>query len=364
MLAKQKGTDYILMTIVFILAIFGIVMIYSASTYSALKDYGDSFLYVKKQIPGFVAGSGFLLLLWLFPYQNLKKYRYIFLIISAVLLGLVFVPGIGIENYGSKRWVGVIGITLQPSELAKFSFILFSAFYMSKHRDKMTTFKGILPVIFIGAFFCLMIILEPNMSITVCMGLLMLGMLYIGGCRKKHFVYVLLPVILLIPVLIIIEPYRLNRLSAFLDPWSSPKNEGYQLIQSLYALGGGGWFGIGLFNSRQKFDFLPFSESDFIFSIVGEELGLFGCAVLILLFVVLIYRGVKIAIKANSLFGCYLASGIVMIIAIQVLINIAVVTGSIPPTGLPMPFISYGGSSLMVFMGATGVLLNISKNSN
>lgn len=359
-----KGTDYFLMVIVFALVLFGIVMIYSASNYSAGKDYGDAFLFVKKQIPGFIAGSVLLIFFWLFPYEKLAKYRYIFLGLSVVLLVLVFVPGIGIENYGSKRWVGAFGLTLQPSELAKFSFILFSAFYMAKYKEKMSAFLGILPVIAAGAVFCVLIILEPNMSITVCVGLLMLGMLFIGGCRKKHFALIIIPALLLIPILIFIEPYRLDRLSAFIDPWSSPKNEGYQLIQSLYALGGGGWFGVGLFNSRQKFDFLPFSESDFIFSIVGEELGLFGCLLLILAFLFLIYRGIKIAVKAKTLFGCYLASGIVMIIAIQVLINIAVVTGSIPPTGLPLPFISYGGSSLMVFMGASGILLSVSKNGS
>jgi cell division protein FtsW len=361
--AKQKTKpDYILLITVVVLALFGLVMVYSASSYSAQKDYGDAFFYVKKQLPGFVLGLALMIFLWFYPYQKLEKFRHIFLGITLLLLILVFVPVIGIEKYGSKRWVGFMGFTLQPSELAKFSFILFSAYYMSKYRKKMGSFLMLLPVLLCGGAFCLLIILEPNMSITVCMGLLTLGMLFIGGCRKKHFALILLPAMLLIPLLIIIEPYRLSRLYAFIDPWSSPKEEGYQLIQSLYALGGGGWFGVGLFNSRQKFDFLPFSESDFIFSIVGEELGLFGCAALISLFMLLIFRGIKAAVNAPSLFGCYLASGIVMIVAIQVLINIAVVTGSIPPTGLPMPFISYGGSSLMVFMGASGVLLNISAS--
>lgn len=358
-MAKNKP-DYILLAAAIFLALFGLVMVYSASNYFAFKDYGDSFLYVKKQLPGFVLGLALLFFLWFYPYQKLQKFRYIFLGLTTVLLILVFIPGVGIENYGSRRWVGFMGFTIQPSELAKFSFILFSAYYMSRYKDKLGSFIMLLPVLAAGSAFCLLIILEPNMSITVCMGLLMLGMLYIGGCKKRHFAAMLLPAIALIPILILIEPYRLNRLYAFIDPWQSPKGEGYQLIQSLYALGGGGFFGVGLFNSRQKLDFLPFSESDFIFSIVGEELGLFGCVLLIAVFAVFILRGIKTAVNATSLFGCYLASGIVMIVAIQVLINIAVVTGSIPPTGLPLPFISYGGSSLMVFMGASGVLLNIS----
>lgn len=359
---KANGkTDYIIMALVIGLAILGMMMIYSASSYSANKDYGDDLLYVKKQLPGFIVGLFLMLFFWKFPYYKLASFKYIFLIISLVMLGLVFVPGIGIENYGSKRWIGFGGFSFQPSEFAKFAFILFAADYMSKNKDKMQKFKGILPILLTGGIICILIILEPNMSITVCVGMLMLIMLFIGGCRKKHFAIILVPALLLIPILIIAEPYRLLRLSAFLDPWSSPKKEGYQLIQSLYALGGGGLFGVGLFNSRQKFDFLPFSESDFVFSIVGEELGWVGAITVIAAFLLLIYRGINTAIKAPDLFGCYLASGITIITAVQVAVNIAVVTGSIPPTGLPLPFISYGGSALMVFMGAYGVLLNISK---
>jgi cell division protein FtsW len=353
--------DLALMALVFGLSLFGMMMLYSASNYSAEREYGDAFLFVKKQLPGFSLGTLLMLFLWRYPYQKLAKYKYVFLAVSVVCLCLVFVPGIGIETLGSRRWIGFSAVSFQPSEIAKFSFILFSAHHMAENKEKMGTLKGILPVALAGGAICLLIILEPNMSITVCVGLLMLGMLFVGGCRMRHFAMILLPALALIPVLIIIEPYRLLRLSAFLDPWSSPRNEGYQLIQSLYGLGGGGLFGVGLFNSRQKFDFLPFSESDFIFSIIGEELGLFGCLLLICAFIFYIYRGIKIAVNADTLFGCYLASGIVMIVAIQVIINIAVVTGSIPPTGLPLPFISYGGSSLMMFMGASGVLLSISR---
>lgn len=356
------SADYIIFALVIALAVFGLVMIYSASNYYALKHYGDAFFYTKKQLPGFIAGLVLLLFFWRFDYQKLMKFRYIFYAASIIMLVLVFIPGIGVENYGSKRWIGVGGMTVQPSEFAKFSFILIAAAYMSKNPQKMQKFSGMLPVLLAGGLCCVLIILEPNMSITVCVGLLMLGMLFIGGCKKRHFAIILVPALLMIPLLIIMEPYRMSRFSAFLDPWSSPKNEGYQLIQSLYALGGGGLFGMGLFNSRQKFDFLPFSESDFIFSIVGEELGLFGSMLLIAAFMLLIARGIRTAVRAKDRFGCYLAAGITMITALQAAINIAVVTGSIPPTGLPLPFISYGGSSLMVFMGAFGVLLNISRS--
>ena len=202
------------------------------------------------------------------------------------------------------------------------------------------------------------------MSITMCVGLVMLLMLFIGGMPLKYFFLLLIPAAAIVPVLIIIEPYRLNRLSAFLNPWASPQGEGYQLIQSLYALGSGSWFGVGLFNSRQKYLFLPFAESDFIFGVIGEELGFVGAIIIIFVFAVLIYRIIKIAASSRSRFGCYLASGFAGIIAIQMLINIAVVTGSIPPTGLPLPFVSFGGSSLVMFLSAIGVVQSVAHHGN
>ena len=234
---------------------------------------------------------------------------------------------------------------------------------MARFKDKMTTFRGALPVICAGGLMCLLIILEPNMSITICVGLLMVTMLLVGGMRLKHLLLLAIPAIALIPVLIILEPYRLQRLLAFLDPWASPQGEGFQLIQSLYSLGSGGWFGVGLFNSRQKYSFLPFSESDFIFSIIGEELGFVGCICVVLAFALLIYYGFKIGINAKDRFGCYLAIGITTILAVQVLLNVAVVTGAIPPTGLPLPLVSAGSTSIVMFIAGIGVLLNSYRQS-
>jgi len=358
---RTKGTDFYIGAAAFALALFGLVMIYSASSYSAKADTGDSFFFVKKQMSGLlmgVAAFGFFALL---DYRRLKRFALPALLLSYIMLALVFVPGIGVENYGAKRWIGAGGFTLQPSEIAKFAFILFAASYMSARERTMPRFITLLPVLGAGSAACLLIILEPNMSITVCVALTMMVMLFVGGARLKHLAMLMLPLVALIPVLIIIEPYRMNRLMAFLDPWASPKNEGYQLIQSLFALGSGGLFGVGLFNSRQKYEFLPFSESDFIFSVIGEELGLVGCLALMVLFFLLIWRGVRCALRARDRFGAYLAAGITAMITIQVLVNIAVVTGSIPPTGLPLPFISYGGSSLTVFLGAAGILHSISS---
>ena len=201
------------------------------------------------------------------------------------------------------------------------------------------------------------------MSITLCVAGTLLIMLLIGGINIKHLCFLLIPAVLLVPLLIIIEPYRLKRIVAFLDPWQSPQGEGFQLIQSLYSLGSGGFFGVGLFNSRAKYSFLPFSESDFIFSIIGEELGLCGAIFVLVVFAILIFAGFKIAQKSTTRFGCYLATGISSLIAIQVVLNVAVCSGLVPPTGLPLPFMSAGSTSLVMFMSAIGVLLNISKQN-
>ncbi len=356
--------DPVLVAAVCGLVLFGIIMVYSASSYNAEVNYGNEYYYMYKQIIGAILGFSAMFVLSVIDYHILIKFRYIILAISYVLLVLVFIPGIGVENYGAKRWINLPFFTIQASEIAKFGFIVFSAAYMAKNYKKMNTFLGILPVLAVGASMCVLIILEPNMSITMCVIMLMFAMLFVGGARIKHFVLMAVPVVLLVPVLIVLEPYRLDRLMAFLNPWESPLEEGYQLIQSFYALGSGGLFGVGLFNSRQKYLFLPFSESDFIFSVIGEELGYFGCAAVIAVYVVIIWRAVRIAKNSNDRFGCYLSAGIAALIAVQTLINIAVVSGSIPPTGLPLPFVSAGSSSLIVFCASVGVLLSVERFSH
>ncbi|HEY8418977.1 MAG TPA: putative lipid II flippase FtsW [Clostridia bacterium] len=360
----QGKTDKVLFVFTVIITLFGILMVYSASSYTALVRYNDSFFYMKKQILGAILGLGAMTGLTYVNYKALDRLKLPILIISIILLIVVFIPGVGLENYGANRWIDLPGFTIQPSEISKFAFIIFAAGYMAKNQEKMTTFKGLLPVLAAGGIISLLIILEPNMSITMCTILLMLFMLFMGGARIKHFIILAIPVAALVPILIWMEPYRLNRLSAFLNPWASPLEEGFQLIQSYYSLGSGGWFGVGLFNSRQKYLFLPFSESDFIFSIIGEELGLVGAILTILVFCVIIYRCFKVALHAPDRLGFYMAAGVGAIIAIQVAINIAVVTGSIPPTGLPLPFVSAGSSSLVVFMGGIGIVQNIARHSN
>lgn len=365
LLKKPQGkTDKILLIFSIMLTMFGILMVYSASCYMASVRYNDSFFYMKKQVLGAILGGAAMVGMTYCNYKILDKLKLSILIISLILLGVVFIPGVGLSNFGANRWIDLPGFTIQPSEIAKFAFIIFSAGYMAKNQHKMQSFKGLLPILGVGGIIALLIILEPNMSVTICVIAIMLVMLFLGGARIKHFAILSIPLIAIIPILIIMEPYRMNRLVAFLNPWASPLNEGFQLIQSYYSLGSGGFFGLGLFNSRQKYLFLPFSESDFIFSIIGEELGLIGSILTIAVFCVIIYRCIRIAVASPDRLGCYLAGGVAAIIAIQVAINIAVVTGSIPPTGLPLPFVSAGSSSLVVFMGGIGIVQNVSRHSS
>lgn len=360
---KPARGDLFIPIIAVALALFGILMIYSASSYSAENDYGDKFFYVKKQAIGVILGLAAMIFTANFDYGKYKKLGLPAVIAAAVLLALVFVPGLGVESYGAKRWIGFAGVTVQPSEIAKLALVLFTAGYFAKNPDRATRFKTIIPVLAVGLLFCVLIIVEPNMSITMCVGLLMIGLLFAAGVKGKTMISLMIPIALAVPLLIVMEPYRLKRLTAFINPWSSPKGEGYQLLQSLYALGSGGWFGVGLFGSRQKFEFLPFSESDFILSVIGEELGFIGLLVFFGLMFFLIYRGIKTAVRAKDLFGCILAVGITLMYAIQVVINSLVVSGSIPPTGLPLPLISSGNTSVIIFMAAFGVLYNISCGS-
>ena len=361
---KTKTNYFLVVFIVLGLSIFGCIMVYSASCYSANYHYGNDAFFLYKQIFGVVLGFALMIALSFFDYHKLKKFKWWLVLITVILLVLVFIPGIGVENYGAKRWVSIFGISIQPSEIAKFALIIFASAYLSENHDKIKTLKGLLSVVFVALVFCALVMLEPSMSVTMCLAFTTLFLLIIGGISKKHTIMFSIPAGALVPILIATEPYRLKRLFAFINPWASPQGEGFQLIQSLYGLGSGGWFGVGLFNSRQKYLFLPFAESDFIFSIIGEELGLIGCITLILVFLALIILLIKIALNAPDRFGALLAAGVGFVIAIQTLLNIAVVTGSIPPTGLPLPFISSGGTSVMMFMAGVGVCLNVLWQSN
>lgn len=338
------------------LAIFGHVMIYSASSYQAGLR-GDAFYYVKKQFSGLLMGTALMIFCRHVSLDKVKKFAFPLLIISYVLLALVFVPGLGVESYGAKRWLNLGIITFQPSELMKFSLVIFLASYGEKRT--VSRVKNLVVPMLAGGAACALIIVEPNMSVTVCVGIVLVVMLVLSGMKGTHLAMLAGPAVLACVLLVVSEPYRYDRLVAFLDPWANPKGEGYQLIQSYYAIAGGGLFGVGLFNSRQKFLFLPFAESDFIFSVVAEETGFFGSALLVLAFVALTFCGVYASVTAENRFDTLMCAGVSAVIGVQSLLNVAVVSGSIPPTGIPLPFISAGGTSLAVFMGATGLIVNV-----
>ena len=357
-----KG-DVALFVCVVLLAAYGVVCVYSASCYNAEVQYGDSLYFFKKQLVGFLLGLGAMVGTGLFDYRRLRKFGLPALIFSLGLLALVFVPGVGKSNYGATRWIGIGSLTVQPSELAKFAYVMFAAGYVAKDPARVGNFRGILPLLGGGLGICALIMLEPNMSVTMCVGALMLGMIFLSGTPWKNVAILCVPVLFAVPALILAAPYRLQRLSAFLDPWASPKDEGYQLIQSLYALANGNLFGVGLFRSRQKYRFLPFAESDFILAVIGEETGFFGVLALFAVIGFVVWRGFRIANRCDNLYGYLLASGITLAFAVQSALNALVVSGSIPPTGLPLPLISAGNTSLIITMAGMGVLYNISRHN-
>ena len=342
------------------MAAFGCVMVYSASSYVGEVLYDDAFFFVTKQLVGGAIGLLAMVAAAFVPYKKLAALKYPLAALAAVLLALVFVPGIGVTNYGATRWIGLGSLTIQPSEIAKYAFVLFAAAHFAKNYGRARSFKGVAPVLALGVVYCVLIIAEPNMSITMCVGLLMLALVFLSGTNLKTFAVMLVPCVVAVPVLIALEPYRLERLSAFIDPWASPRDEGYQLIQSLYALGNGGWLGVGLFNSTQKYRFLPFAESDFIMSVMGEELGFIGLIIFFAVCLFMIWRGIAIARRCTQPFGYLMAAGITLVYGIQVAVNALVVSGCIPPTGLPLPLISSGNTSLVITMASMGVLYNIS----
>ena len=360
--AAAKG-DLFFLAAVLLLAGWGVVCVYAASSYNAEVQYGDEFYFFKKQLIGFVLGTAAMAGVSFIPYERLKKIGIPALVVSLVLLALVFIPGLGRSNYGATRWIGIGPITIQPSELAKLGFVLFTAGYFAKDPARMRTLRGCLPVLGAGLGVCVLIILEPNMSVTMCVGAIMIGMLFLAGASKKALAAVCVPVLLAVPALIIAEPYRLQRLSAFMDPWASPKEEGYQLIQSLYALSNGNLFGVGLFNSRQKYRFLPFAESDFILSVIAEETGFFGVLCMFALIAFIVWRGFRIAARCGNFYGFLLAGGITLAFAVQSALNALVVSGCIPPTGLPLPLVSAGNTSLIVTMAGMGIVYGISRHT-
>lgn len=364
----RRTFDYPLLVVTMILVLFGILMVFSASYYYAENskntDY-DAFYYFWKQISGAVMGLAAMIAGMLFDYNKFRKLRYIILGIGILLMLLVFVPGIGIERNGSRRWVNLYFLDLQSIEVLKFAIIVFMSAGIAKNQDKMKQFKyGMLPHLALLMVAAVLLYFQPNFSAVVTLALLMFVMMFVGGTNLFHFGVMAGLGIGGGAIAMVATKYRMDRIFAYLDPWKYAGDESYQLIQSLYSIGSGGFFGLGLGHSRQKYLYLPYRESDCIFAIIVEELGYLGGILVLAAFGILIWRGVRIALRAPNMFGTMLATGMTALIAIQVFINIGVVTGLVPPTGVVLPFISAGRTSLIIFMGCIGVLLNISKQTH
>ncbi|MCU9612197.1 stage V sporulation protein E [Caldibacillus lycopersici] len=361
---KKSAPDFVLVMIILSLLSLGLIMVYSASAIWADYHFEDSFYFAKRQLLFAVVGVIAMFFIMNIDYWTWRTWSKVILIICFVLLIAVLIPGIGNVRNGSRSWIGIGAFSIQPSEFMKLAMIIFLAKYLSVNQKKITSFKkGLLPTLTLVFTAFGLIMLQPDLGTgTVMIGTCII-MIFISGARILHFVGLGLLGVAGFVALIASAPYRIKRITAFMDPWQDPQGDGFQIIQSLFAIGPGGLFGLGLGQSRQKFFYLPEPQTDFIFAILAEELGFIGGSLVLLLFALLLWRGIRIALNAPDLYGSLLAVGIISMIAIQVMINIGVVTGLIPVTGITLPFFSYGGSSLTLMLIAVGILLNISRYS-
>ena len=363
--ARLKPADGTLALILALLMMCGLLTLFSATYYKAV-DQGDALLEVKKQLIGVGLGAFLMFLTSRIPYSFWQKPRVVMLALtgSFALLVLVLIPGIGVYVNGSRRWLNIAGLSFQPSELAKIASVMYLASTLSfrlKQVERLWT--GILPLLVIPAAMFLLILQQPNLSTAGSIMIVAILMMLLAGAKWKHLSLMGVAGLAVGFAYAWVEPYRRERLLSFRNPFAQMSDEGYQLSQSLIAIGSGGLFGRGLGQGRQKFSYLPYPESDFIFAIIGEDFGLFGCCVVILLFVAFAVAGMRIALNCQDRYGCLLAAGITAMISVQAFINIGVVVGILPTTGLPLPFFSAGGTSISLLMAAVGILFNISRHA-
>jgi cell division protein FtsW len=363
-IAASPEYDHLLMISALLLLGLGLVMVFSASGVLASDKYHDPAFFLKKQLFYAVLGVGLMLAVRRIPYQTYNRLVYLILFISLLLLILVLIPGIGVRIRSASRWIKFGPLVIQPSEFAKLAIIIFLAYSMARKQEKIRYFSiGFLPHIVVAGIFILLIEKEPDFGTAMALAGITFLMLFVGGTRLTHIFLVILSASPLVVYVILKNKMRLERVTTFVDPWKYAQESGYQLVHSLYAIGSGGFWGLGIGKSREKLFYLPDSHTDFIFSILSEELGFLGVIVVISLFAILIIRGLIISTRAQDNFGAYLALGLTTLIGIQAAINMAVVSGLMPTKGLSLPFLSYGGSSLLVNMVAVGILLNISSGS-
>ncbi len=343
----------------------GIVMIYSASCVNAMQTFHDSLYYLKRHLlflgMGLIASYAVLTI----DYRQMQPHARLLLAVSVVLLALVLIPHIGKESYGARRWFKIGVFHFQPSELAKLAVIIYTADFLARKQQVIKSFRyGFLPPIMVMGIVCILTVKQPDLGTTVETAVVVLTMLLLAGARLRHMALVVLSGVAAVTYLVIKEPYRMNRIIAFLDPWQDSQGIGFQLTQSQIALGSGGVFGVGLGHGQQKLFYLPAAHTDFILSIIGEELGLIGTFSVVLLFCLFIWQGTRIVRQTNNAFGYFLSIGIVMMLGLQAMVNVGVSIGAFPTKGLPLPFISYGGSALIFHLVAIAILLNIAKTQD
>ena len=359
----KMPVDSMMLAVLLMLLMGGILILFSATYYQALRK-GDALLEVKRQLIGIGLGTVLLLFTSRIPYTFWRKRAVVLgsLGVSLVLLILVIIPGVGVYLNGSRRWLNIAGMSFQPSEMAKIAPVLFLAAALDERKDHLDKLMaGIVPLLIVPGIFFILILEQPNLSTAGSIMIAAVLMLLIAGAKWRHLSLLGVCGLCLGMVYAWIEPYRRERLLSFRDPFAQMSDEGYQLAQSLIAIGSGGLFGRGLGQGRQKFSYLPYPESDFIFAIVGEDFGLLGCTVVILLFVAFAFAGMRIAVNCPHRYGSLLAAGLTAMITLQAALNMAVVIGVMPTTGLPLPFFSAGGTSVSLLMASTGIILNVSR---
>lgn len=362
-MAKKLAPDKWLFAATVGLALFGVVMVYSASALIAQRENGSQFYYVIKQGMWTTIGFAVMFGTMQFNYQQLKRRRIVYglLIITVFMLLAVFAFS---RTNGAHRWIKLAGFSLQPSELAKLTLALFLAYFLElKAGEERDFFRTFVPCGFVTVILVLLIVLEPDLGTALMLGVVFTVMTFTAGARLKHLAVAAAPALVVLAGMLIFVPWRFGRIITFLDPWADPQNKGFQVVQSLIAVGSGGAHGLGFAQGKQKMLFLPFAHSDFIFAVVSEELGLIGALGVVGVFALFLWRGIRAALHAPDRFGMLLSVGIVTSIVAQALFNISVVLSMVPTKGIPLPFISYGGSSLVPTLAAVGILLNVSQHS-
>ena len=358
----MKKINFILLLSVILISLFGVMMIYSASYVWAEYKFDDPYKFLKSQLIFLMIG--YLIMFVVSKIYYIKYFSKANLIFGVcfLLLILVLIPGVGTVRNGSRSWFGIGGFGIQPSEFTKLGLIIFTSKYLSKNNKDLRDIKrGVFPILLVLFSVFGLIMLQPDFGTGVVVVVSIIVLLFISGVKMGFFIKLGILGLVGIVVLIIIAPYRMERIVSFLNPWSDPLGSGFQIIQSLYAIGPGGLLGLGLGNSIQKHFYLPEPQTDFIFSIISEEFGFMGVLIVSTLFLIIIYQGINISIKCDNAFGKYLAFGITFSLAFQTLLNLMVVVGLIPVTGVTLPFLSYGGSSLLITLVSIGILLNISR---